>query len=68
MSVVKGNYDTMGVFMEKLNAYKNTKDKEQRKVMQREIIELYVEFAVPAVSLGKLRCHCLFRCDRFCVS
>lgn len=38
--------------MTKLSEYKECKDKEQRKVMEGEIIDMYVEFAVPALSLA----------------
>lgn len=44
--------DTLQKFMAKLEEYKASKDKEQRTVLQREIIEMYVDFAVPAVSLA----------------
>jgi len=40
--------------MVKLEEYKACKDKEQKKELQTELIEMYVEFAVPAVSLGVL--------------
>lgn len=54
VSIAKNNYDTMGKFMEKLDEYKALPkaDKDGRKAMQAEIIEMYVEFAVPAVSLA----------------
>lgn len=52
LAAVKGQADSMGKIMGKLGEYKACKDKEQRKALESEIVDLYVAFAVPALALA----------------